>query len=476
MQSGDLLGDRFRLGPHLDRSRRGEMWLAQDEQGGRPCEVELLRASGFEGEALQQLAEREVEVGRRLADVPGLLRALATGPAGDGGWWFIARDVEEGAFPLPLGGGLRRRIEALAAAARLVDRLHQARAVHRDLAPTTILVAADGTPRLAGLALARVEGLPDPPAAPCGLPFTGVLSAAPELFDPPLRADVRSDVYSLGALLFRAAAGSWPYPGPGLPQVVRQHERVRQEGALPPRARTFEPALPPKLDAACFDALAIDPVRRMPNAAAFAEALEAWLATAPTEPAAPELAFLPRTDRLDPARAMTRAARRLDDGGEEDTRDFPGPSGPSAPDHDTVGSFSAAAAPPAPPPVPAVAGAPASAYPELVGLPGGTLVLRVPPKGLDPLVRALWNLDPQGATRLLLDMTDCEQLGGQQLESLTELLTVCEKKGLDGAMFALRPRTRMLLAILNLDAVLPRILDAQEPFAAVAELRSTQRA
>lgn len=470
MQSGDLLGDRFRLGPHLDRSRRGEMWLAQDEQGGRPCEVELLRASGFEGEALQQLAEREVEVGRRLSAVPGLLRAVASGAAGDG-WWFVAREVEEGAFPLPLGGGLRRRVEALAAAARLVDELHRARAVHRDLAPTTILLGADGRPRLAGLALARVEGVPEPPTGPNGLPFTSALAAAPELFDPPLRADVRSDVYSLGALLFRAAAGSWPYPGPGLPQVVRQHERVRQEGALPPRARTFEPGLPPRLDAACFDALAIDPARRTPNAAAFAEALEAWLATAPPEaPPPPEQAHRPRTDRLDPARAVTRAARRPDDG-EEEARDLP------AAGDDTVHSFAAAAAPPDPPaPVPAVAGAPPSAYPELAALPGGTLVLRVPAKALDPLVRALWNLDPQGATRLLLDMTDCEHLGGAQLEALTEVLTVCDKKGLEGAMFALKPRTRTLLSILNLDAVLPRALEAKEPSAAVAELRATQRA
>lgn len=485
MEPGELLSGRFRLGPHLEKSRRGEIFLAQDEADGHGCEVEVVRLSGFDGEEAARLAEREVEVGRRLAAVPGLLRARAMGL--HDGWVFVARDVEEGACPIPLAsGGLRRRVQHVSNAARLVAGLAAVGAVHRDLGPTTILVAPDGSARLAGLALVRLDGVPEPAPTPLGLAVSAVLCAPPELFEQPWRVDPRGDVWSLGALLFRGLAGAWPFPGPTLPQAVRQQERVRHGKIGQPRPAVLEPTLPVALDAACVGALALDPASRTATPTAFADALDAWLATAPPEPATEptpaagivKLAWSLRTEagdgRPQPRLVVGGAALRADDAVEDPLA----PSGRFAPTDTPTPRVAATRpvqvpAPPGPPlPLPDLPGLPVDALPALRREGATTLVFSATARELDGAVRALRRLDPGSATRLLVDLRAVEHLGGAQLEALTELLTISERKGLRAGLFGLRPALRTLLSILARDVahVLPPVIDQDDPAAAAAAL------
>lgn len=443
MRSGDLLGTRYKVDAHLARSRRGEVWRAHDATRGDACEVEVLRVSGLEGEEALRLAAREADVAARLEGRTGLLLARGYGAA-EGGQVWVARAVAPGATALPLAeGDLVERISRLAAAARAVSALHEGGVVHRDLGPHALLVAADGRVLVRGLGLARVDGVSEPlggsPSA--ALLVSAPACAAPELLERLDRAAAPADVHALGALLFHALCGQWPW-GTTLVEVVRRQERARAGGG-PARPGAVRPEVPAALDAACAEALALEPAARLTSAAALAERLDAWLVEATALVASP------------PA---TRS---------------PPPPPPEPPPE----------VPPPPDPlfVPEELRRPRAEFEGLEALPAGAdgaddagaaLVLDLPPRGVEQAVVALRRLDVRGASCLLVDLGRVAHLGGAQLEALTELLTLSERRGLPIALFNVARPLRQLLRIMELEAHLPPLLAASDAALAVDELRA----
>ncbi|MCW8140450.1 MAG: hypothetical protein KIT58_16245, partial [Planctomycetota bacterium] len=106
------------------------------------------------------------------------------------------------------------------------------------------------------------------------------------------------------------------------------------------------------------------------------------------------------------------------------------------------------------------------------GAAPAVLVLALPPKAIERTVVSLRALDPRGAAALLVDMRRVEHLGGAQLEALTELLTLSERRGLQIALFGLSRALRQLLRILELGPHGPPVLAADEPLAAAEALRA----
>lgn len=428
MRQGDLLAGRFRIAGHLERSRRGEVWLARDEARAAPCVVEALRPSGVAGEEAVRLLAREVEVAGRLEGTPWVLRALAYGAVEDGEAW-IARETAPDLRPLaPEEGELPARVARLARIARVVALLHETGAVHRDLGPGAVLIGAGVEVRLARFALARVEGVPEPPGGPARFPLTHPACAAPELLDHPAGATARADVHALGALLYRALCGAWPW-GEGFVEVARAQERVRCGFDDPPRPRRVQPDVPTVLDVTCGEALAVHPEERAPSAAALAAVLEAWVAEVAPAPPAP-VATPPQ--------------------------EIPPPPAPPVP----------APLPPNDPLfVPEAERLPASAFEELSALEDGALVLTLPAKALERTVVALRRLEAKGC--LLVDMRAVQHLGGPQLEALTELLTQSERRAMPVALFGLAKPLRQLLRLMDLEGLVPQALDADDARAAL---------
>jgi hypothetical protein len=176
------------------------------------------------------------------------------------------------------GGPLEpaRAVRIVGEIAGALDYAHRQGLIHRDVKPANILLSADGQrATLADFGLVRPMG---PRGA--GLTTTGVPMGTPDYMSPeqllaerPL--DGRSDLYSLGAVLYHALAGRAPYAGLSLAARV-----AAALNRTPPPPLAGAPRLPPQLDGVVRRALAHDPEQRFPTAAEFKRALDTALTPA----------------------------------------------------------------------------------------------------------------------------------------------------------------------------------------------------
>jgi serine/threonine protein kinase len=180
-------------------------------------------------------------------------------------------------MPLMSGGTLRARIRrsplTLAEAcqylndiADALDYIHSQGIIHRDIKSSNVLLDNDGHCYLSDFGIARVS------TDATQLTSTGnvlgtVDYVAPELFEPHHKADVLSDLYSLGVLLFEMVTGQLPFRGDTQIVVVAMHM-----SKPPPLPRTFVPDLPPRVEQVMLRALEKNPGRRYPSAIELADA------------------------------------------------------------------------------------------------------------------------------------------------------------------------------------------------------------
>ena len=146
------------------------------------------------------------------------------------------------------------------AVARGAEAAHRAGVVHRDLKPANVLLAEDGTPKLADFGLARrVED--------SGFTRTGVLLGTPSYMAPEQAAGGAKsagpavDVYALGAILYECLTGRPPFLAATPMDTVAQ---VLEADPAPPRL--LNPAVPRSLEAVCLKCLQKSPESRYPTA------------------------------------------------------------------------------------------------------------------------------------------------------------------------------------------------------------------
>jgi hypothetical protein len=165
--------------------------------------------------------------------------------------------------------------ETLRLTARLARALHHAHGhgvVHRDIKPSNVMVLPSGEPKILDFGIARAS--------------TAQLTAAGEAWGTPFymspeqatasAVDGRSDLFSLGSVLYELLTGRRAFAGDGIAQVMARV--IREE---PPLPTTLNPALPASLDTIVARALAKDPAQRYPDGEAFAEDVENLLAGQP---------------------------------------------------------------------------------------------------------------------------------------------------------------------------------------------------
>ena len=164
-----------------------------------------------------------------------------------------------------------QQLEILRDVAAAMDHAHRHGIIHRDLKPQNILVDGEGRPHVTDFGLARKLGDKEDLANMGGGRIQGTpLYMSPEHAKGEKNVDARSDVWSLGIMLYEILAGRVPFRGEKAQEVL---ERLVRE-PLPPLPPTD---LARELGPLCVKALAKDPAKRLPSAAALADGLTSKL-------------------------------------------------------------------------------------------------------------------------------------------------------------------------------------------------------
>lgn len=261
---GHLLEGRYRIHAFLAVGGMSTVYAGIDERLDREVAVKVMAPSLSADPVFLDRFAREARSAARLSHV----NAVAVYDQGrDGSRVFLVMELVRGRTLRDL---LRERghlspAEAVSLMEQILAALaaaHRAGLVHRDVKPENILLSDDGVVKVADFGLARaVEG--DPRAANTGLIMGTVAYSAPEQFRRG-RADMHSDVYSAGVVLFELLTGRQPHVGPDAMAVAYNHVHV---DVPPPSA--FQPGIAPALDHLVARVTARDPQFRPQDAGAF---------------------------------------------------------------------------------------------------------------------------------------------------------------------------------------------------------------
>ncbi len=269
---GDLRNGRYRLGRCLGKGAFGEVRLAQDMELKRQVAIKIPSR-----EALAKMVDVEsylVEAQTVAAlDHPHIVTVYDVGRTLDGSVYVVSKFIDG----CSLGEWVKTRSLDFSAIAKLLERIagalhhaHQRRLIHRDIKPANILIEeATGTPYVAdfGLAIREEDYLQE-----------GRIAGTPAFMSPEQvrgeghRLDGRSDLFSLGVVMYWMLTGRLPFAGQTREEVA--HEITTLE---PPAPRLLKSDVPAELERICLKLLSKRASDRYSTGQALAEDFQAWL-------------------------------------------------------------------------------------------------------------------------------------------------------------------------------------------------------
>jgi hypothetical protein len=172
----------------------------------------------------------------------------------------------------------RKAVEFMEKAARAVHYAHQNNIVHRDLKPGNILVSDKGEPLISDFGLAKMIDQDATKTADGSILGTPAYMSPEQAKGKLSQVGVRSDLWSLGVVLYEMLAGKRPFPG-----TERDSVAARVINDLPPRLRENNAQIDPSLEAVVMRCLEKEPDHRYVTAAALADDLRAWLERQPVQ-------------------------------------------------------------------------------------------------------------------------------------------------------------------------------------------------
>lgn len=273
---GDVF-DGYRVIRRLAQGGMADVYVAEEEALGREVVLKVMLPSLAQDQSFTARFQREAQTTAQL-NHPNIVQIYRIGATPGGRPYLAMQYVRGGSLQQKLTAlDEERRVLTTTAALALVRQIadalhiaHEAGIVHRDVKPSNILLHENGTPVLTDLGIAAVS-------TASRLTRTGEVMGTPHYMSPEQAGgkslDGRSDIYSMGVILYELLAGSVPFQGDSPLAVLHQH--VYEP---PPFLGDIRPDLSAATLSVVERCLQKDPAERWQDAAAFAAALQNALA------------------------------------------------------------------------------------------------------------------------------------------------------------------------------------------------------
>lgn len=307
--SDKLYGDRYQVNEKLARGGMAEVFEAHDTLLDRPVALKVLFPELSTNESFVARFRREAQAAANLSH-PNIVSVFDWGSSEN--TYYIVMELVEGKTlskvireSAPLEPKVAAAIASDVAAA--LSFAHKNGVVHRDIKPSNVLITPDGQVKVADFGIARaLSGDSD-------LTQTGSIMGTATYLSPEQAQgqsiDGRSDVYSLGVVLFEMITGAVPFTGDSPLAIAYRH--VQEAAPLPTK---FNPEIPADLEAIVMKAMAKSPEDRYQTAAEMRSDLNRF------EQGKPVDAAVGRNDEA--TRAIPKVAKTITIVDEPDTIDF----------------------------------------------------------------------------------------------------------------------------------------------------------